>query len=65
MRTKQPRSTSGEAWEPFDDCAICQAMKEGKASTKTELLEAFAKAKREGKGIVFDGTDVPFFNSHE
>ena len=32
----------------FDDCPICQAMKEGKASTMEELKEAFKKAKEQG-----------------
>jgi len=32
----------------FDDCPICQAMKEGKASTMKELKEAFKKAKEQG-----------------
>jgi len=31
-------------WNYFTDCAICQAMKEGKASTERELKEAFRKA---------------------
>lgn len=31
-----------EAWEPFDDCAICQVMTKGDTSTQ-ELLKAFQK----------------------
>lgn len=40
--------------EFFDDCPICQAMKEGKAGTEEELKEAFRKAKE--KGAVVGGT---------
>lgn len=47
--------TDGKAWEPFDDCAVCQAMKvaeeKGQALTKEELLEAMKKAKEQG-GLV-------------
>lgn len=32
----------------FDDCPICQAMKEGKAGTMEDLKEAFQKAKEQG-----------------
>ena len=41
----------------FDDCPICQAMKEGKAGTLEELKEAFKKAKEQGAvvgGTMFD-----------
>ncbi len=68
MRTKKQRGKQADesaSWEPFDDCPVCQAMKDGSASTAKGLLAAFAKAKREGKGIVFDGTEIPFSNSHE
>jgi hypothetical protein len=37
-----------EEVELFDDCPICQAMKEGKAGTEEELKEAFRKAKEKG-----------------
>lgn len=37
-----------EGFEFFDDCPICQAMKEGKAGTEEELKEAFRKAKEKG-----------------
>lgn len=40
--------------ELFDDCPICQAMKEGKAGTEEELKEAFRKAKE--KGAIVGGT---------
>ena len=32
-------------WEFFDDCEICKAMKEGKASTHEDLMEVFRKQK--------------------
>jgi len=41
----------------FDDCPICQAMKEGKAGTMKELKEAFEKAKEQGAvvgGTIFE-----------
>lgn len=40
-------------FEFFDNCPICQAMKQGKASAEEEIKEAFRKAKEQG-GIVFD-----------
>lgn len=36
-------------WDYSTDCAICQAMKEGKTSTEKELKEAFRKAEENGK----------------
>lgn len=36
-----------------DDCPICRAMKEGRAETEEELIEAFREAKRQGKGITW------------
>ncbi len=44
-------------FELFDDCPICQAMKEGKDGTPEELKEAFQKAKEKGAivgGKMFD-----------
>jgi hypothetical protein len=44
----------------FDDCPICQAMKEGKAGTLEELKEAFRKAKEKGAivgGEAFEKAD--------
>jgi len=40
-------------WKYFDDCPICQAMKEGRANTVEELREAFKEAKRQKKGLVY------------
>ncbi|MBU2037315.1 hypothetical protein KJ866_03925 [Patescibacteria group bacterium] len=47
-------------FEFFDDCPICQAMKEGKAGTSEELKEAFQKAKEKGAivgGEMFEKRD--------
>lgn len=45
-------SRKKDNFEFFDNCPICQAMKQGKASTEEEIKEAFQKAKEQG-GIVF------------
>jgi hypothetical protein len=41
-----------DEWEPFDDCAVCQAMafakREGREPTMEELTAAFKKAKESG-----------------
>ncbi len=50
-------SKKKEEFELFDDCPICQAMKEGKAGTREELKKAFKKAKEKGAivgGEMFD-----------
>ena len=41
-------SRKKEDFDFFDDCPICQAMKEGKAGTLEELKAAFQKAKEKG-----------------
>lgn len=47
--------TDGAAWEPFDDCPVCQVMKlaeeKGRAPTEEELLEAMQKAKDQGAHV--------------
>lgn len=49
MKSEKGEPKKSGAWEFFDDCPICQAMKEGKASTEKELLEAFRKAEEKNR----------------
>lgn len=49
-KKKKVKSTNQE--EFFDDCPICQAIKEGKTSI-ADLEEAFEKAK--AQGAIVDG----------
>lgn len=49
-----------DEWEGFDDCPICQAMKEGRAGTTEELKEAFLEVEMKG-GVV--GFSKDFFKS--
>lgn len=49
-----------EDLELFDDCPICQAMKEGKTSFE-ELKESFEKAKEQG--TIIDG-DTDYFKTY-
>lgn len=46
-------------WEACDDCAICQAMKNGKANNIQDLMKAFQEAEKNGIG------KVGFGNNHE
>ena len=41
-----------DEWEGFDDCPICQAMKNGEANSTEGLTKAFKKAEEQGIGIV-------------
>lgn len=50
-RNKRDISTSD--WEYFDNCSICHAMKEGRASTEEELKKVFEEAKKNKEGIGF------------
>lgn len=45
-------------WEGFDDCPICQAMKNGKADSMEGLMKAFQEAEKKG-GV------VGFGNNHD
>ncbi|OGI94800.1 hypothetical protein A3A03_01510 [Candidatus Nomurabacteria bacterium RIFCSPLOWO2_01_FULL_40_18] len=44
--------TKKDEWEGFDDCAICQAMKNGKADNMEDLMKAFQEAEKSGIGKV-------------
>ena len=57
---KQKSKNKEDDWEGFDDCPICQAMKEGRAGTTEELKEAFLEAEMKG-GVV--GFSEDFFKS--
>ena len=48
-----------DEWEGFDDCAICQAMKNGKANNAEDLMQAFREAEKSGIG------KVGFGNGHD
>ena len=45
---KQTRKRNGD-WKYFDDCPICQAMKEDRANTMEELKVAFDEANRKNR----------------
>ena len=49
---KQKTKNKKDEWEGFDDCAICQAMKNGKANNIEDLMKAFQEAEKNGKGRV-------------
>ena len=48
MKNKQKK----DEWEDCDDCAICQAMKNGTANTVEGLMKAFQEAEKSGIGKV-------------
>ena len=50
MKKRQTNNKKDE-WEGFDDCAICQAMKNGEASNMEGLMKAFEEAREKG-GVV-------------
>ena len=54
MRSKEKKSKKAEEWEFFDDCSICRAMKEGRASTEEGLKNAFKEAAKRREGISFE-----------
>ena len=37
-----------EEWEWFDDCAICQATKNGKTNNAEDLMKAFKETEKHG-----------------
>ena len=41
-----------DEWEDCDDCAICQAMKNGKANNVEDLMKAFQETEKSGIGKV-------------
>lgn len=43
--------TGEKDWEYFDDCPICQAMKNGTADTLEGLVNAFKEAKKKGHRV--------------
>ena len=47
MKNKKESKRKQDGWKFFDDCLICQSMKEGKVSTKEELLAVFKKANKQ------------------
>jgi len=48
-----------DEWEDCDDCAICQAMKNGTANNMEGLIKAFEEAENDGIG------KVGFGDNHE
>lgn len=48
---KQKNKNKKDEWEGFDDCLICQAMKNGEASNMDGLMKAFKEAEKKG-GVV-------------
>ncbi|MFA5791982.1 MAG: hypothetical protein WC884_03005 [Candidatus Paceibacterota bacterium] len=48
-----------DEWEDCDDCAICRAMKNGKANDMEGLMKAFEEAEKNGIG------KVGFGNNHD
>ncbi|KKQ06635.1 MAG: hypothetical protein US18_C0035G0004 [Parcubacteria group bacterium GW2011_GWB1_36_5] len=49
---KEKNKNTKDDWEGFDDCAICQAMKNGKADNAEDLMKAFQEAEKSGIGKV-------------
>ena len=50
---KKPRDKNKkDEWEDCDDCAICQAMKNGTANDMEGLMKAFQEVEKSGKGVV-------------
>jgi|GEM_PF-1776009 len=60
--SQKPKKKKKEDREFFDDCAICQAMKNGKANTLEDLKRAFELAEEQGTGKIVDRN---FFNKEE
>ncbi|OGI87827.1 hypothetical protein A2906_02235 [Candidatus Nomurabacteria bacterium RIFCSPLOWO2_01_FULL_37_25] len=56
---KEKNKNRKDEWEGFDDCAICQAMKNGTANNAKDLMKAFQEAEKSGIG------KVGFGNSHD
>ena len=56
---KDNNKNKKDEWEDFDDCAICQAMKNGTANNAEGLMKAFQEAEKNGIG------KVGFGNNHE
>ena len=56
---KEKNKNKKDEWENFDDCAICQAMKNGEASTMEGLKKVFQEAEKNGIG------KVGFGNNHD
>ncbi len=52
MKNKKEKKNKKDEWEGFDDCAICQAMKNGIANTAEGLMKAFQEAEKNGIGKV-------------
>ena len=49
---KEKNKNKKDEWEGFDDCAICQAMKNGTAGSIEGLMKAFQEAEKRGIGKV-------------
>ncbi|MCX6752647.1 MAG: hypothetical protein NTZ87_04100 [Candidatus Nomurabacteria bacterium] len=49
---RKEKNNKKDDWEGFDDCPICQAMKNGKASNVEDLMKAFQEAEKSGVGKV-------------
>ncbi|MBI3306025.1 hypothetical protein HYZ82_02725 [Candidatus Nomurabacteria bacterium] len=56
MRNKKGKTKKDE-WEDCDDCAICQAMKNGTANNLEGLMKAFQEAEKSGIGKVGFGNN--------
>ncbi len=55
---KENNKNKKDEWEGFDDCPICQAMKNGKADNAEGLMKAFQEAKEKGIGMVGFGDNL-------
>lgn len=54
---KEKNKNKKDEWEGFDDCPICQVMKNGKANNAEDLMKAFQEAEKNGMGKVGFGNN--------
>lgn len=57
------RKNKKDEGENCDDCAICQAMKNGEADTMDGLMKAFQEVEKSGQGVVGFGSNLSDNNS--
>ena len=60
---KKNKKIKKDEWEGCDDCAICQAMENGKVDNMEDLMKAFKEAEKSGAvvgGDFFPESGRPF-----
>lgn len=61
---KEKKKNKKDEWEGFDDCPVCQAMKNGEANNLEGLMKAFQEAEKESGVVGFgnineNGNSIP------